>query len=69
MYGHIYENCEGTVRENRLKREAANHKEVSVILEYVSIGMCDKCSSRYYHSSLLQQALDMASTHLKPGEL
>ena len=61
MYGYECEYCEGTVRERRVAREAFKHREGSVILEDVPIGVCDQCGSRYYHSSLLHRVEEVAS--------
>ncbi|WP_442945129.1 YgiT-type zinc finger protein [Nostoc sp.] len=42
------EYCEGTVQPLTLKREAFKHRDGFVILEDVTIGVCDTCGNRYY---------------------
>jgi YgiT-type zinc finger domain-containing protein len=61
MYGYKCEYCDGTVQEKKVKREAFKHKNGFVILEDVPVGVCDKCGSRYYHSSLLHKVAEIAS--------
>jgi YgiT-type zinc finger domain-containing protein len=60
MYGYKCEYCEGIVREKIVKREAFKHKNGFVILD-VPIGVCDKCGTRYYHSSLLRRVGEVAA--------
>ena len=43
MYDYRCEYCEGTVRPKKVKREAFKHKNGFVILEDVTIGVCDVC--------------------------
>ena len=47
-FGYRCEHCEGTVHPKRVKQEAFKHKLRFVILEDVTIGVCDSCGSRYY---------------------
>jgi len=61
MYGYKCEYCDGIVREKIVKREAFKHKNGFVILEDVPIGVCDKCGTRYYHSSLLRRVGEVAA--------
>ncbi|HEX7593774.1 MAG TPA: YgiT-type zinc finger protein [Anaerolineae bacterium] len=61
MYGYKCEYCEGIVREKIVKRETFKHKNGFVILEDVPIGVCDKCGTRYYHSSLLRRVGEVAA--------
>ncbi|MFQ5595462.1 MAG: YgiT-type zinc finger protein [Anaerolineae bacterium] len=37
----------------RVKREALTHKRGFVILENVTIGVCDMCGNRYYSADIL----------------
>ncbi len=60
MYGYKCEYCEGIVREKIVKREAFKYKNGFVILD-VPIGVCDKCGTRYYHSSLLRRVGEVAA--------
>jgi YgiT-type zinc finger domain-containing protein len=61
MYGYKCEHCQGTVREQLVRREAFKHRNGFVILENVPIGVCDICGYRYYHASLLHRVEDIAS--------
>jgi YgiT-type zinc finger domain-containing protein len=53
MYGYQCEYCEGTVQPRTVKREAFKHRDGFVILENVSIGICDNCGNRYYSADIL----------------
>jgi YgiT-type zinc finger domain-containing protein len=53
MYGYQCEYCEGTVQPKIVKREAFKHKNGFVILEDVTIGVCDCCGNRYYSADIL----------------
>ena len=53
MYGYRCEYCEGTVRPRVVDRESFKHKDGFVILEDVTIGVCDNCGSRYYGADIL----------------
>ena len=53
MYGYQCEYCEGTVQPRPVKREAFKHRDGFVILENVSIGVCDNCGNRYYSADIL----------------
>lgn len=65
MYGYKCEYCDGIVQEKIVKREAFKHKNGFVILEDVPIGVCDKCGTRYYHSSLLKRVAEIAEGKAK----
>ncbi|MEH2058417.1 MAG: YgiT-type zinc finger protein [Nostoc sp.] len=59
MYGYRCEYCQGTVQPRTVKREAFKHRDGFVILEDVTIGVCDTCGTdktdifkvNYYHLS------------------
>lgn len=61
MYGYKCEYCEGTVRPKKVKREAFKHKTGFVILEEVTIGVCDLCGTRYYSADILHAVNDIAT--------
>ncbi len=61
MYGYKCEYCRGTVQAKQLEREAFKHKSGFVILEHVTIGVCDTCGSRYYHADVLHAVNDVAT--------
>jgi YgiT-type zinc finger domain-containing protein len=53
MYGYQCAYCEGAVQPRAVKREAFKHRDRFVILEDVTIGMCDNCGNRYYSANIL----------------
>jgi len=60
MYGYKCEYCEGTVRPKKVKREAFKHKNGFIILEEITIGICDSCGSRYYSAEILHAVHEIA---------
>ena len=46
--------------EKLVARETFKHRKRFVILENVPVGVCDKCGSRYYHSTILQTVEEIA---------
>lgn len=67
MYGYKYEYCEGTVQPRTVKREAFKHRDGFVILEDVTIGICDNCCNRYYSADILLAVHEVA-TGVRPPE-
>ncbi len=67
MYGYKCEYCTGTVHPRVIDREAFKHKSGFVILENVTVGVCDTCDSRYYSAEVLHVVHDVA-TGLKPAQ-
>jgi YgiT-type zinc finger domain-containing protein len=67
MYNYRCEYCDGMVRPKTVKREAFKHKNGFVILEDVTIGVCDSCGSRYYSAEILHTVHDIA-TGIRPFE-
>ena len=67
MYNYRCEYCEGLVRSKKVNREAFKHKDGFVILEDVTIGVCDSCGSRYYSAEILHTVHDIA-TGIRPFE-
>ena len=61
MYNYKCEYCEGMVKPRTVKREAFKHKAQFVILENVTIGVCDSCGNRYYSSDILHVVHDIAT--------
>jgi len=53
LYGYRCEYCEGTVRARIVERESFKHKNGFIILEDVTIGVCDQCGNRYYSADIL----------------
>ena len=60
MYGYQCEYCEGTVQPKTVKREAFKHKNDFVILEDITIGVCDRCENRYYSADILHAVHEIA---------
>ena len=67
LYGYVCEHCEGTVRPKKVDREAFKHKKGFIILEGITVGVCDACGMRYYSAEILHAVHDIA-TGAKPFE-
>ena len=65
-FGYQCEHCKGTVRAKRVKREAFKHKTRFVILEDLTIGVCDECGSRFYAAETLKRVQDVATGVVAP---
>jgi YgiT-type zinc finger domain-containing protein len=61
MYGYQCEYCEGTVRSKKVEQEAFKHKKGFVILEDVTIGVCDVCGNRYYSADIIHAVHEIAA--------
>lgn len=61
MYGYGCEYCEGTVQPRLIEREAFKHKNGFIILENVTIGICDVCGNRYYSADILHTVHEIAT--------
>ncbi|MBX9257511.1 hypothetical protein H1Q63_26920 [Desmonostoc muscorum CCALA 125] len=59
--------CEGTVQPRTVKREAFKHRDGFVILEDVTIGVCDTYGNRYYSTDILH-VVHAVATGAKPPE-
>lgn len=66
MYGYQCEYCEGTVHPRRLEREAFKHKNGFIILEEVTVGVCDTCGNRYYSAEILHTVNEVATGSRMP---
>jgi YgiT-type zinc finger domain-containing protein len=64
-YGYRCEHCEGTVQPKKIDREAFKHKKGFIILEGITVGVCDGCGARYYSAEILHAVHDVA-TGVKP---
>ncbi len=60
------EYCNGTVRPRLIEREAFKHKNGFVILENVTIGVCDVCGNRYYSADILHMVHEIAAGRKMP---
>ena len=67
MYDYRCEYCEGMVHAKKVKREAFKHKNGFLILEDITIGVCDVCGNRYYSADILHAVHEIA-TGTKPFE-
>lgn len=65
-FGYRCEHCDGTVRPKRVKREVFKHKARFVILEDVSIGVCDECGSRFDAAETLKRVREVATGAVSP---
>ncbi len=69
MYEYQCEYCEGMVKSHTVKQEAFKHKEGFVILEDVTIGICNNCGHRYYSADLLHIVHEIATGIKSPERL
>lgn len=60
-YGYQCEYCEGMVRPKKVAQEAFKHKKGFVILENVTIGVCDVCGNRYYRVDIIHTVQEIAA--------
>lgn len=65
-FGYRCEYCTGMVRPKRLQREAFKHRAGFVILENVTVGVCDRCGNRYYTAEILRQVQSIATGKIPP---
>ena len=66
MYGYQCEYRKGTVRPKKIAREAFKHKNGFVILEDVTIGICDVCGNRYYGADIIHAVHEIAAGQKMP---
>ena len=66
MYGYRCEYCQGTVQPRTVKHEAFKHRDGFVILENVTIGVCDNCGNRYYSADILYMVHQVATGEKAP---
>ena len=66
IFGYRCEHCDGTVRPKRVKREVFKHKSGFVILEGVTVGVCDECGNRYYAAETLKRVQEIANGSVAP---
>ena len=61
MYGYKCQYCPGTVRAKSVAMEGFKHKKGFIILEDVTIGVCDRCGNRYYSADIVHAVHDLAT--------
>jgi YgiT-type zinc finger domain-containing protein len=66
MYGYKCQYCEGTVQPKKVAIEGFKHKGGFILLEDVTIGVCDTCGNRYYTADILHAVHELASGERKP---
>ena len=66
-YGYPCEHGDGTVQPKKIDREAFKHKKGFIILEGITVGVCDSCGARYYSAEILHAVHDVA-TGAKPAD-
>ena len=66
MYGYQCQYCEGTVQPKQVEQEAFKHKNGFVILEQVTVGVCDECGNRYYDAAILHMVHELAAGRMVP---
>jgi YgiT-type zinc finger domain-containing protein len=66
MYGYACQYCGGTVRPKKVAMESFKHKAGFIILEDVTIGVCDSCGNRYYDADILHTVHDIATGKQRP---
>lgn len=66
MYGYQCEYCEGIVEPKVIEREAFKHKNGFVILENVTIGICNVCGNRYYEAPIIRAVHEIATGMKRP---
>jgi len=69
MYDYRCEYCTGTVRPRTVEQEVFRHPRGFVMLEQVTIGVCDMCGNRYYSADLLHQVEELAAGRLAPERI
>ena len=65
-YGYSCEYCKGTVQPRLVEREAFKHKNGFIILENVTVGVCDGCGNRYYSADILHAVHEVATGARRP---
>ena len=66
MCGYQCECCKGVVKPRKVKRESFKHKHGIIILEDVTIGVCDQCGNRYYSADILHTVHEIATGKRMP---
>jgi YgiT-type zinc finger domain-containing protein len=54
------------VQPRTVERESFKHKNGFIILEEVTIGVCDQCGNRYYSADILHTVHEVATGKRKP---
>ena len=54
------------MRPKRVQREVFKHKVRFVILENVTVGVCDECGNRFYTADTLKRVQEVATGVVAP---
>ena len=66
MYGYKCHYCDGHVQPKKLKTEGFKHKSGFILLEDVTVGVCDTCGNRYYSAEILHAVHELATGERQP---
>lgn len=66
-FGYRCEFCDGTVKAKRVDREASKHRSGFVIVEEVTIGVCDQCGTRDYSADVLTDCFREGQANTYPA--
>jgi len=66
MYGYKCQYCSGTIREKHVAMESFKHKKGFILLEDLTVGVCDTCGNRYYSADILHAVHDLATGKRAP---
>ncbi len=69
MYGYRCQYCSGTVRPKQVAMEGFKHKEGFIILEDVTVGVCDSCGNRYYTADIVHAVHELATGDRAPERM
>ena len=67
LYSFPCEYCDGTVQERIVDREAVSHHRGIVVLEYVPIGVCNRCGAHYYAATVLKRVESILTSTTPPA--
>jgi YgiT-type zinc finger domain-containing protein len=69
MYGYQCEYCDGIVRPHRVDREVFKYQHRFVMLEDITVGICDRCGNRYYTAEILHAVHAVAIGERSPERI
>lgn len=66
MYGYSCHYCDGTVKPKKVALQGFKHEGAFILLEDVTIGVCDSCGDRYYAAEILHTVHELATGERRP---
>lgn len=66
MYGYKCQYCSGMVQAKKVAIEGFKHKKGFIILEDVTVGVCDTCGNRYYGADVFHAVHELATGERAP---